>query len=111
MTLKIFPISSEHNWDICSYLLCLFFMSDMSWMIQKLWVDSWQSNSYFVFWNIQSVPGYHTASFAMGTVGSFLRVIRDIKWLGHEADHSPPISAMAKKECSYIPPPHPPNLQ
>jgi hypothetical protein len=40
----------------------------------------------------------------MGTEGSFLRVVRDIKWLGHEADHSPPLSAMAKKERSYIPP-------
>jgi len=102
--LKTFPIFSEHNQNIYSYLLRLFFMLDMSWMIQKLWVDSWQSKRYSVFWNCQSVPGYHTTSFAVGTEGSFFRVVRDIKWLGHEADHSPPLSAMAKKECSCIPP-------
>jgi hypothetical protein len=54
-------------------------MLDMNWTIQKLWVDSLQSKRYSVFLNAQSVSGYHTASFSMGTEGSFLRVVRDIK--------------------------------
>jgi hypothetical protein len=39
-----------------------------------------------------------------GSGGSFLR----IKWLGHEADHSPPFSAEVKNvwSCTSIPPVH-----
>jgi hypothetical protein len=46
----------------------------------------------------QIVSGAHQASYAMGTRASS----SGIKWLRHEADHSPPVSAKVKKAWSYI---------
>jgi hypothetical protein len=42
---------------------------------------------------VQNGSGTHPASYPMGTLGSFLGV----KWLGHEADHTPPSIAVVKE--------------
>jgi hypothetical protein len=47
--------------------------------------------------HIQNISGAHPASYWMGTRGSF----PGVKWLGCEADHSPPCSAEVKNAWSY----------
>jgi len=47
--------------------------------------------------HVQTGSGAHPTSYPMGTGDSFLGV----KWLGSEADHSPPSSAKVK-ECMEL---------
>jgi hypothetical protein len=66
--------------------------------------ESWQGLGIFHH-HVQTSSGAHPASYPMGTRGPFLG---GKKWLGCEADNSPP-SSTEVKECVYLHSPHMPS--
>jgi hypothetical protein len=60
-------------------------MSQEAWMTKELEFNSQQKKILYLFQNIQSSCGAHTASYLMGKVGCF-----PSKHLGHEVGFSHP---------------------
>jgi len=77
-------------------------------IVTRLWVDDQHSipsrvTDFFLFTTAsRQVLGAHSASNPVGTWGSF----PEVKWPGHDADHSPPSNAEVKITWCHTSMPH-----
>jgi hypothetical protein len=69
----------------------------MGWMTKGSELESWWGQEFSLLHVIQTGSGAHSASYPMGTRGTFPRV----KQPGREADHSSPTSSKVKKMWLY----------